>query len=91
VIDRPLTEGGAERIAIPLKEVQGLRYQPLAGQHSISGKAIAIAAVIVGVLFLVTRALLRPMPERSDPSEMPGRLLDAGRSGELHDATTSRT
>jgi hypothetical protein len=62
VIDRPLIEGGAERIAIPVAEIQGLRYQSAPAQAHVTAKAIVITAVIVGTALLLMRALLRPMP-----------------------------
>ena len=56
VIDRPLLEGGAERVAIPLKEIQGVRYQSQnPSQVRPSAKAWVITAVVVGALILLAR------------------------------------
>ena len=64
VIDRPRLEGGAERIAIPLKEIQGVRYRSASPpQVHPSAKAWVITAVVVGALILVARlGLLAPGP-----------------------------
>ena len=62
VLDRPLVEGGDERITIPLNEVQGLRYQPPPGRHPISRKEVVIVVVIVGVLLLLAKALIPSGP-----------------------------
>jgi hypothetical protein len=64
VIDRPRLEGGVERVAIPLKEVQGVRYQSQnPSQVRPSAKAWVITAVVVGALILVARlGFLAPGP-----------------------------
>ena len=64
VIDRPLLQGGAERIAIPMKEIQGVRYQSTSPpQVHPTAKAWVITAVVVGALILVARlGLLAPGP-----------------------------
>jgi hypothetical protein len=64
VIDQPLIQGGVERIAIPLKEIQGVRYQSAnPPQVRPSNKAWIITAVVVGALILVARlGLVAPGP-----------------------------
>lgn len=62
LIDRPLVEGGAERIAIPVSEIQGIQYQTTgASQREKAGKAIVVVA-LVGVAVWLLHALTRPMP-----------------------------
>lgn len=58
VIDQPLLEGGADRITIPLKEIQGVSYQPLsASNQSRTITVVAVVAgVVVGTLLLIARA-----------------------------------
>ena len=56
IIDRPLIEGGAERIAIPLKEIRGVRYQSASPpQTRPSARAWVISAVVVGALILMAK------------------------------------
>ena len=56
VIDQPLIQGGAERIAIPLKEIRGVRYQSAnPPQVRPSNKAWIITAVVVGALFVLAK------------------------------------
>jgi hypothetical protein len=64
VIDRPLIAGGVERVAIPLKEIQGVRYQSAnPPQVRPSNRAWIITAVVVGALILVARlGFLAPGP-----------------------------
>jgi hypothetical protein len=51
VIDQPLIQGGAERIAIPRREIQGVRYQPsTAHQARVPVKALVTVAVVVGIV-----------------------------------------
>jgi hypothetical protein len=56
IVDRLLLEGGAERMAIPLGEVQGVRFAPPpAGQPASSRTAvtvIAVAGAVAAVLLL---------------------------------------
>jgi hypothetical protein len=62
LMDRPLLEGGAERITIPLNEIRGVQYQTTSAQRRDAvGKAV-IVVVLVGVGVWLWRALLRPMP-----------------------------
>ena len=58
LIDRPLIEGGAERIAIPLKEIQGVRYQSSSPpQTRFTRTGFLITAVVIGTAFLLIRLL----------------------------------
>jgi len=50
VIDRPLVEGGAERIAIPLREVQGLGYRQPPSHKPQTRKTVIVAVVVLGIL-----------------------------------------
>lgn len=55
VIDQPLVSGGAERIAIPRRETQSLRYQPGVVPHAtpMPWKTAAILAAVTAVGVLV--------------------------------------
>ena len=56
VIDQPLIQGGAERIAVPLKDIQAVRYQQSAPpQMHIAAKGLVVVAVVVGALILLAR------------------------------------
>jgi hypothetical protein len=56
LIDRPLIEGGAERMTIPLKEIQGIRYQTPAVTTRADkiGKTIVIVALLGAGVWLWT-------------------------------------
>ena len=64
VIDRPLVEGGAERIAIPLREIQGLGYRQPPFQKPPTSKGAIVAVVVLGILLgtlvILGRALAGP-------------------------------
>ena len=62
VIDRPLLEGGVERITIPLKEIQGVRYQATTSSRVETIEKAAIVVALVGVAIWLGRALLLPRP-----------------------------
>jgi hypothetical protein len=64
VIDQPLIEGGVERIAIPLKEIQAVRYQsPNPLQAHPSAKAWVITAIVVGAFIVVAKlGFMAPKP-----------------------------
>jgi hypothetical protein len=62
VIDQPLIQGGAERVTIPRREIQAIRYQQSsAHQTRVPVKALVTIAVIVGAALVFLRAL-GPMP-----------------------------
>ena len=64
VIDRPLIEGGAERIAIPLREIQGLGYRQPPSHKPQTRKTVIVAVVVLGILagtlVILGRALAGP-------------------------------
>jgi len=62
VIDQPLIQGGAERVVVPRREIQAVRYQQSsAHQTRVPVKALVTIAVIVGAVFFYLR-FLGPMP-----------------------------
>jgi hypothetical protein len=59
VIDQPLIQGGAERIVIARREIQGLRYQQSSPHQVRTGvTTLVVVAVVVGVMALVLRRLV---------------------------------
>jgi hypothetical protein len=59
VIDQPLLQGGAERIVVARREIQGVRYlsaQP--PQAHVTAKGLLVTAVVVGGLLLLARLLV---------------------------------
>jgi hypothetical protein len=62
VMDRPLLEGGVERITIPLSEIRGVQYQTTSAQRRDAVSKAVVVVVLVGLGVLIWRALLRPMP-----------------------------
>jgi hypothetical protein len=59
VIDQPLIQGGAERIVIPLKEIQGVRYQvSQQSKSTVAGKVLVVAIVVLTAIWLVPRLFL---------------------------------
>jgi hypothetical protein len=56
VVDRLLLEGGAERLAIPLAEVQGVRFAPPPGGQRANARTatmvVAVASAVAAVLLL---------------------------------------
>ena len=61
ILDRPLVEGGAERVVVPLKEIQGLQVGS-ASRHSTKGRIIVIAAIVGAVVTVLALGMFRPMP-----------------------------
>ena len=63
VIDRPLVEGGAERLTIPLREIQGVQYQAAPGPSRVETveKAVIVVALITAAIWL-GRIFLAPRP-----------------------------
>jgi hypothetical protein len=56
VVDQPLLAGGAERIVIPLREIQGVRYQQSAApQTRLAVKGLVVVAVVVGAVILLVK------------------------------------
>ena len=55
VIDQPLVQGGAERIAIPRADVRGLRYQSRPSQAHATVKGLVITAIVIGFVYLALR------------------------------------
>ena len=61
VIDQPLIQGGAERIVVSRREVQGVRYQQTApSQARVPVKALVTVAVIAGAAILFAKWFLIP-------------------------------
>jgi hypothetical protein len=62
MIDQPLIQGGAERVTIPRRGIQGVRYQQSSAHQAwVPVKALVTLAVIVGAAMIFLRAL-GPMP-----------------------------
>jgi hypothetical protein len=56
VIDQRLIQGGAERIAIPRKDIRAVRYQQSAApQTRIGTQGLVVVAVVVGALILLAK------------------------------------
>ena len=64
LIDQPLVQGGAERVVVARREIQGVRYQSQRPPQVHPGaRAWVITAVVVGALILVARlGLIAPGP-----------------------------
>ena len=62
VIDQPLIQGGAERVVVSRRDIQGVRYQQsTAHQTRVPMKALVTIAVVVGAVVVFLR-FLAPMP-----------------------------
>ena len=59
--DQWAVEGGAERVVVPLKEIQGLQVG-FASRHSTKRRIIVIAAIVGAVVTLLALGMFRPMP-----------------------------
>jgi hypothetical protein len=56
VIDQPLIQGGAERLTIPRRQIQAVRYQQsTAPQTHIGVRGLVIVGVVVGALVVLAK------------------------------------
>jgi hypothetical protein len=59
VVDQPLIQGGAERIVVARREIQGVRYQQSSPHQVRAGvTTLVVVAVVIGVLALVLKRLM---------------------------------
>jgi hypothetical protein len=59
VIDQPLIQGGAERVVVARREVQGVRYQQSSPhQVRVGVTTLVVVAAAIGVIALMLRRLV---------------------------------